>query len=283
MTEPTEDAKAAIEKIESVTKKGFDPKERLHGRGLRKASITLFLDEDNTDALGDVRPVYQNGLLVGFDRSGILGEIDRVKNDRAIAEREWNAKQDDIQHDFEVSRAKIETLAGKDDKLPSDEEWEAQRPEREKFDGSQFEIELAELEDERDRLVKELAKTALEFKLRAVPPIIKKDQRRKAKLYMKKQPKVDPEDDEFETDEERKQARNEQFERIHLGYLLSVVTTQVTDNATGDENHSLSFEDALEHIDWLPEGQLARLDAKVADLLFTDAISRQIELQEDFS
>ena len=116
-----------------------------------------------------------------------------------------------------------------------------------------------------------------------VPPIIKKDQRRKAKLYMKKQPKVDPEDDEFETDEERKQARNEQFERIHLAYLLSVVTKQVTDNATGEENYSLSFEDALEHIDWLPEGQLARLDAKVADLLFTDAISRQIELQEDFS
>jgi len=201
-------------KFVKTVKRGFDLSARVRNRGLRRGSITIFLDEelgpklgwayDKTDAFGNV---------VSRVREGVIGELDAL-------------------------------------------------PEN---------ADRAELEAKREELTKELTKTALVFELRAVPPIIQKSAHRLAKQTLGITEKGIP--DEVAED----------FNLAQSAHLMTLVVQSVTDNETGEVNTEMDYQEAIDIIDYIPPAQFLRLDMKMGEVQFTDAISQTIEGQEDFS
>lgn len=229
MTDKTpEEIKA--EEIVSVTKKGFNLADRLKNRGLRKATITLYLDEEKGAELGDALDIRNAlGEVTGRNRTGIIGDIEGLK------ERRGKTKQDDA-----------DALAAID-------------------------AEIAELEARRDALIEELSKTALVVSIQAVPPVILKDSHRRARQHMGITEKNVPED------------REDEYGQAQLATLMSVMITRIVDNSTGEVNEGIDYADSVALIDYLPPSQFDRLDEKLGTVQYTDAISRSIEGQEDFS
>lgn len=219
------EAKAELDQIVAQTKKGFDLHARLHNRGLRKATITLFLDDDMGSKLGQVDDLVDiMGNVTGRLREGIMGRIEEIES---LSEEERK-------------------------KAP-------------------IAKELANLKDEREKLVAEMFKSAITVKMQAVPPIIQNDSRRKAKRDLEITEKDIPSEKAVE------------FNMAYTAHLLSVVIQSITDNETGAVNDEVDVQDAKELMDHLPPGQFSRLDQALNKVQFTDAISRSIEGQEDFS
>lgn len=238
-----------LENIDKVTKRGFEPGARLRNRGLRKASIILFLDEELGPELGWAEDTYDAlGNVNGHIREGVIGELERVTDER----------------DETLTRARVEAS-----QVP--EADAAQAEELIKSIEEMYREPVAELEAKRDKLIAELTRTGFTLQLRAVPPVIQKDQHRRAKDYLEINEKGVPED------------RAEEVSRIEQGFLMSVMIQSITDNESGEVNTETTLQDALDFMDFLPPGQQKRLDAKLGMLQFTDAISRSIEGQEDFS
>ncbi len=221
MSELSPEAQAELDEIAAVTKKGFDLSARLKNRGLRRVTLTLFLDEDKGAQLGRAEDIFDvMGNVVGHEREGILGQIEALGDEK-------------------------ESAAVKS--------------------------ELAKLTKKRDELIAELAKSGITVKLQAVPPIISNDCRRKAKEELGIKEKNVPAD------------QTEEFNASFTAHLLSVTIQSVTDNETGAINDKVTLQDAKQMMDYLPAGQFARLDEALARIQYTDAISRSIEVQEDFS
>jgi hypothetical protein len=230
----SQDIEEKIEGIAVTAKKGFDLQARLKGRGLRRASITLFLDEEKGVELGWARDVKDGlGNTLGVDRSGVLGDLDL-----AVA-----------------NLAATEVLA----KGPK------------AADVKQAQQRVAELEARRDELVAELTKSGLVIQMRAVPPVIQKDCRRRAKDTLNITAKNVP--DEI----------MEEFSVSNTAHLMTVMFQSITDNESGEVSDSVSYDDAISLIEYLPTGQMSRLDVLMGEVQFTDAISESIESQEDFS
>ena len=225
-----------VDKIAETTKKGFDLATRMKKRGLRKATITLFLEDEKGVELGWDRDFTdQFGNIIAPDREGIIGRLATLAIDQAAI----LATRDE---------------SGKKSKAPTG-----------------LEEEIATLTKQRDDLVVELTATAIVIRMRAVPPVIQKDTRRQAKVLLKLTEKAIPED------------KMEEFNIAQTAYLMTVMFQSITDNETGDTNTSVSLDDAMVLMDWLPPGQLERLDQMMGQVQFTDSISRTIENQEDFS
>lgn len=228
----SQDIDQKIEGIAATTKKGFDLQARLKGRGLRKASITLFLDEELGVKLGWTREVKDAlGNKLGTERSGVLGEIDLA-----------------ITH---VDATRVLTPKGPEMKRAQDQ--------------------LAALEVERDELVSQITASGIVIHMRAVPPIIQKDCRRRAKDTLGVTAKNVPDD------------LMEDFGISNTAHLMTVMFQSVTDNESGETSEGISYSDATSLIDYLPTGQMSRLDVLMGEVQFTDAISESIESQEDFS
>ena len=221
-----QEVKEQAERIASITKKGFDLEERLKNRGLRKATITLYLDEEKGVEIGWARDKKNElGAVVGREREGIFGEIDALEEKRRKADSE-------------------------DKSLDS---------------------EIAELETKRDEMLEELNKSAIVVNIRAVPPVIQKDCRRKTKATLGIETKNIPDD------------MAEEFDIASTAHLMAVLIQRVTDNATGGVNEGIDYAEAITMMGYLPPGQFYRLDAKMGEVQFTDAISQSIKGQEDFS
>jgi hypothetical protein len=131
--------------------------------------------------------------------------------------------------------------------------------------------DIAELEKKRDALIADLSKTGITVKLRAVPPIIQKDIRRRAKATLEITEKDVPPDIE------------EEFNLSQSAHLMTLVFQSITDNETGEVNTEVTYADAVDLIGYLPPGQFQRLDNEMGKVQFMDAISTEIETQEDFS
>lgn len=140
-----------------------------------------------------------------------------------------------------------------------------------KLDTKQLDKTIAELEAKRDEIVAELTRTGITIKMRAVPPIIEKDTHRLAKQTMGIEEKNIPEE------------KADEFNSIKTAHLMSRILQSVTDNQTGEVNEVLDYEDCVALMEQLPPSQFDRLDNKLGEVQFTDAISRSIESQEDFS
>lgn len=217
---------AEAERLSKLTKRGFDLKARLEGRGLRRATITLFLDEELGAELGDAYDKKNKlDMVVGRERSGVLGKLDE------LLERQGNAEQADPALDEAIEH----------------------------------------LQEQRSELIKKLNDTGLTLNLRAVPPVIQKDVHRKAKQTLEITEKGIP-------DEMR-----ELFSTAEMAHLMALIIQSITDNATGTVNVEVTYDDAIALMELLPPSQFARLDEAIGKIQFTDAISRSIEEQEDFS
>jgi hypothetical protein len=246
-----EEVEAAQAKLEEMTKKGFDLKARLKGRGLRKGSITLYLDELTGPELGWAYDLTNKlGFFVKRVRHGVLGELDNVE--------ELKAK----------TTAAYDLASAAEDLKP------AEKTKLTKEYNSiiaAFDAKINELESQRDDLVQEITHSGLTIAAQAVPTVIQKDCRRKAKATLEIKGKNIPED------------LAEDFEMCEQAHLMAAMIQSITDNATGHVNLGATYEDAVDLMGMLPPGQFQRLDAMLGDLQFTDNISLSIESQEDFS
>lgn len=234
-----------LENIEADTKKGFDLLERLKNRGLRRATLTLFLDEELGPKLGwayDVNHPTQN-YFIRREREGVVGELDAL-----------DEKYEEAKAELEASAATKAVTTKAHDAF--EKEWADKRE---------------ALQAEVTELTAELAKTGLTISMRAVPPVIQKNTRRQAKEKLGITEKGIPED------------RTDEFNLSQLAYLMTVMFQSVTDVESGDVNTATSYDDAMALIDFLPPGQFERLNETMGRVQFTDAISRSIEGQEDFS
>ena len=250
MTDAAEISDNKLEEIVKTTKKNFDPRERLRKRGLRRATITLFLDEEVGEQLGRDYPRMNSlGIVVGHDRVGIIGDLAELAE---VREKLVAA------HERDLAAA---TTASAKAKLKKDHEEAL----------GDIDSNIAELEAKRDELIKQLIDSGLTLKLRAVPPVIQKDCHRKAKQTCEIEGKGVPED------------RREEVNDAEMAHLVAAVVESMTDNETGDTNNVFDYSDAVALAEELPPSQWARLDAKIGELQFTDGISRAIESQEDFS
>jgi hypothetical protein len=250
--EPDAQTREAMKVLEKETKKRFDMSARLKNRGLRTAVVTLFLDEEVGPRLGWAHDVKNSfGDTVSRLRVGVVGKIDEA-GEQLVK----------LQKAYERGLETESTMTASNKKKML-ETYESAR--------AVFDEPVAELEKERDELTELLNKTGLTVKLRAVPPVISKDCRRKAKAKLEIDGKGIPAD------------MQEAFNIAEQAFLMTALIQSVGDNETGDENVGLTYEEAVEMMDYLPPGQYARLDEKMAEVQFTDAISREIEGQEDFS
>lgn len=126
-----------------------------------------------------------------------------------------------------------------------------------------------ELEAKRDALIKKLEASALIVKLRAVPPVIAKSARRRAKDSLKIKGKIA--DDQIED-----------YNDLYLAYLLSDTIVSITDVASGGVQGKLSYEDAKALKEYLPDQQFGRLDNKLAEIQFKDAVDESVSSDSDF-
>lgn len=252
-TEMPPELAAKVEDIAQTTKKGFDLTARLKNRGLRRGGVTLYLDEEKGPELGwayDQKDLLGN--VLGRAREGVLGEIDTLEYDRAVVVAEHN-----------LAHAVW-------DEIPAAERMAESHPEP-VLDTSVIDAQIDRLNITKDALVAELTKTGIRVEMRAVPPIIQKDQRRQMKAKLEIKGKNIPDD------------LLEEAEEVETALLLTVMVQSVTDLATGDVNDTLSYAEAVDLMGYLPRGQWNRLDNLMGTLQYTDAISKLIENQEDFS
>lgn len=253
-----------VEKLAKVTKRGFDPRARLKGRGLRKGNVMLFLNDekglelgwayDARDQLGNLYLDQKSGKPIRV-REGIEGELDAALELKALTE---------AAHADAVAKATVlKDQGGEPDEesIPSLEDTLAP-----------IEKKIEELTERRDTLVAEMKADALAVKLRAVPPVIQKNTHRLAKQSLNIKGKV-PEDEETQV----------AFKESKLAHLMTVMVTEMRDTSDDSVNDGVTYEDAMDLIGYLPPGQLQRLDAAMGRVQFTDTISASIEGQEDFS
>lgn len=139
-----------------------------------------------------------------------------------------------------------------------------------RLDPDQDATRIAELEAERDEIIEELNRTSLTVKLRAVPPIIARDAKRRAKATLNIKGKIG-EDQE------------EEFNDAFTAHVLSDLIVSIRDNETGAENGKQTYQDCVALHDLLPASEYRRLDAKVAEIQYSDAVSEAITRDPDFS
>ena len=250
--EMPESVKEEVEKIVTTTKKGFDLRARLKNRGLRKATITLYLDEEKGAELGWTRDLTDGlGNVIGREREGVLGALEAAQEER-----------EDAIHKHEVLAAAGEQLGTEQPPEPD----EVVEP-----NTAEVDARIAELEKRREELVAEMNRDAIVIRMRAVPPVIQRDCRRKAKATLGIESKNIPDE------------KIEQYNLAHAAHMMTVMFQSITDNASGETNTGIDYDEAIDLMGYLPAGQYDRLDTMMGQVQYTDAISRSIEGQEDFS
>lgn len=132
-----------------------------------------------------------------------------------------------------------------------------------------YEAALRDLEAQKAALVEKLESTALIVKLRAVPPVIAKSAKRKARETLKIKGKVADE-------------QIEDYNDAYLAHLLSDTIVSITDVESGAVNGKQTYEDCRALKELLPDQQFGRLDAKLADVQFADAVDASIASDSDF-
>lgn len=223
-------AEQEVEQIATEAKEGFDLEATLNDRAFRTASITVFTDEVTGEKLEEVEQAIAK--LVGAPESLTLLQDAAEKFGLADAAKALRDIHDGL---AESANPKI----------------------------------LKRLEAERDELKKEMGKTALTFELRAVPTLIIKDARRKAKAELGIVGKGIPE------------ASLEQFEERATAHVLSNVVRQYT-NASGAVNKGLTSLQAGFLGDTLPEAEFHRLTLKLNEIQFKNVIGESVTASADF-
>lgn len=213
-----------IDGVVREIKRGFSLKDRLKKRGLRKVTLTVFLDEN-----------------VGAEHRDVAEKVAEIDETIAQIRPILDGTKDDVVR--QTAQTEIDRL----------------------------EAERAPLVVKRDELAERVKRDSFTISLQAVPPVIAKDARRRARETMGIEQKDIPKD------------RLEDFAPVYNAHLLAMVCQTITDNSTGETNDSISFQEATDLFDVLPSHQGVRLAEALNEVQFRDAFSKTIEAQEDFS
>lgn len=128
--------------------------------------------------------------------------------------------------------------------------------------------DVSKLRDEAIELERELRKSALTFHFRAVPKIVVKRARRAARKAYAVNGAVPKE-------------HTEDYGSVFVANMLSATITKVVD-ADGAESAGPSELDAADLEDYLPESEFTKLDAKLQEIQFKQAIGDSITSDSDF-
>ena len=134
----------------------------------------------------------------------------------------------------------------------------------------QITLYMEDAKDGKDSAFHGVPESKLVFHLRAVPELIVKDIRRKArKAYIVKGSGNIPED------------KMPEFLSTYSALLLAAITVNV-DNADGEESGPLSEALAADIENYLPAYEYKRLDAKVAEIQFQQSVADGVTANADF-
>jgi hypothetical protein len=224
--------KDVVEHAESAAREGFDLRERLLGVAPLTKEVTVYTDAVTGKELGGAEDVRgQGGIVLGRRRWGVLGELE---------EAQLSAKA--LLDSDDVSEEKVAALEAK----------------------------AAELTKKSKTLLRKLEKTALHFTLQAVPDLVIRDTRRKAKQFLGIKGKgID--------------GREEEFALEYSALLLAASVKEWKDGSTGQTYTSLTDEQARDLRDFLPQGQFNRLDTAMLELSFETQIGNHATDSADFS
>jgi hypothetical protein len=128
----------------------------------------------------------------------------------------------------------------------------------------------AHIDAEAKRLRDLLDESAITFNIAAVPPLVIEGVRRKSRKSLGIKGSVVPDDDV------------ENYNKIYLANLFTSVIESFTDHATGETYDSLDYDSAGSLKELLSESEYARLDAKVVEVQFKNAIDESVTAQADF-
>ena len=223
-----------IEDVAEQARSGFDLASRLMGAPRLEKTVTVYTDPVTGKALGGAENATDRGIIIGRKRWGVLGDIDRLEERIKIA----------------LNRAE----AGED----HGEDLDA------------LESELADLKKKSASLLKKLDSTALVFTLRAVPGLVIRDARRKARKNLNIKAKGISADQE------------EAFQLEVTNIVLAASTVQYVDNKSKQTIPTLSVEDATALRDYLPVGQYDKLDIALAELSLEAQIGNHATDSADF-
>lgn len=223
--------KDSFEQVVEEARTGFDLRERLLGASTLSKTVTVYTDAATGKELGGAEDQKgQGGVVLGRRRWGVQGRIEEIG-----LRAEYLLKQDS----------------------PDDEEITA------------LEAELAEKTKKSKALLAKLDKSALVFTIRAVPELVIRDTRRKARQNLGIKSKgID--------------GREEEYSLEYTALLLSASVEKFLDKASGETYTSLSEQQARDLRDFLPAGQFAKLDAAMIEVSFEAQIGEHGTDSADF-
>lgn len=133
----------------------------------------------------------------------------------------------------------------------------------------QPEEDIEALEAELKEVAREVYSTGLTFWLRAVPEIIVKDVRRKTKKNLKIKGPIPAE-------------RTEEYAEAFTATLLTKAVVKYKDHESGEVIPQLTFQEARDLDDYLPREEFKKLDNKLSELQYRNAISDAVTEDADF-
>lgn len=220
-----------IDDIQESVREGFDLRQRLLGGSPLEKVVTVYTDAATGAELGGAEDIEgQGGLVMGRRRWGLLGRLEEV-------------------------RLRAEALAKQE--VVDEEEIAA------------LEAESADLTAKVKPLLKKLEKSALVFTIRAVPDLIIRDTRRKAREALGIKNKGI-------------QGKEEEYSLEYTAILLSASVASYVDNATGKTHAGLTVQEARDLRDYLPAGQFPKLDKAMIDVSFEAQIGHHATDSPDF-
>jgi hypothetical protein len=223
--------KKDVESVIEEAREGFDLRARLIGANTLTKTVKVYTDTATGRELGGSEDRRtQNGIVVGRRRWGVQGRLEELG-----LEAEALGKQEE----------------------PDVEQIKA------------IEDESAALVKKSKTLLAKLEKSALVFTLRAVPELIIRDTRRKAKANLNIKGKG-------------AQGREEDLALEFTILLLAASVSEWTDNASGTVLSSLTDQQARDLNDLLPPGQFDRLDRAMIELSFEAQIANSGTDDADF-
>lgn len=223
--------KDQFEAIVEEARTGFDLRERLLGASSLSKTVYIYTDAATGKELGGAEDVKgQGGIVLNRRRWGVQGRLEEIK-----LRAEYLLKQED--HDLDEISA--------------------------------LEKEREELSKKAAALLKKLDKTALVFTIRAVPELVIRDTRRRAKQNLGIKGKGI-------------EGREEEYSLEYTALLLAASVEKFVDNASGETYTSLSEQQARDLRDYLPAGQFAKLDNAMIEVSFEAQIGENGTDSADF-
>ena len=211
--------KDTFEQIVEEAQGSFDLRQRLLGIAPLTKKVTVYTDAATGKELGGAEDQKgQGGIVLSRRRWGVQGRLEEIG-----LRAEALGKQEDLDED--------------------DPEIAA------------LEKEMSDLQKKAKTLLAKLDKSALSFTIRAVPELVIRDCRRKAKQNLGIKGKG-------------VQGQEEEYGLEYTALLLSASVEKWVDHASGDTHLSLSEQQARDLRDFLPAGQFARLDAAMIEVSF---------------